>query len=81
MLNQKFMGPAIAKRGFASSQEVNWALKTVLHQKQSELSIFFIDVIPLATSQLFETSNLLANCYMCIVFSKKLLSSLFANHF
>ena len=80
MLNQKFMGPAIAKRDFASSQEVNWALKTVLHQKQSELSIFFIDVIPLATSQLFETLNLLANCYMCIVFSKKLLSSLFANH-
>ena len=80
MLNQKFMGPAIEKRGFASSQEINWALKTVLHQKQSELSIFFNAVILVATSHLLETSNHLAKCYMCIVFSKKLLSSLFANH-
>ena len=53
MLNQKFMGPAIAKRGFASSQEINWALMRVLHQNQSELSIFFYGCDTLATSQLF----------------------------
>ena len=41
ILSQKFMSSAIAKRGLAGSQEIYWALKTMIHQKQSELSICF----------------------------------------